>query len=228
MATVYGIASFRCYSNVRLKVVIAHIALFFASLGGVGILLMGILDGTLLFFPLGLDLLLVALTARHHDRWLYYAAMAAAGSVIGSFTTDWVGRKGGEAGLERRLSKRRLQFIQTRVQASSGVALAISAVAPPGFPFTPVVLVAAALKYPRAKLLGIVAVFRLVRFTVEALLAVKFGPKVLKIAESKTAEVIILGVVSISLAGTIWVIISWWIQSRKRDPGRPLPHGRGA
>ena len=155
------------------------------------------------------------MTARHHEQWLYYAAMAAIGSVSGSFTTDWVGRKGGEAGLEKYVPKRRLRFIEKRVQARSAVALAISAVAPPGFPFTPVVLVAAALKYPRVKLLGIVAVFRFIRFMVEAQLAVRFGRRVLKVAESQGAEDIILAVVAISLAGTVWALVSWTRSSRR-------------
>jgi len=198
-----------------LKKFIHPFILFFASLGGVGILLLGILDGSLLFIPLGLDILLVTMTARHHEQWLYYAAMAAIGSVSGSFTTDWVGRKGGEAGLEKYVPKRRLRFIEKRVQARSAVALAISAVAPPGFPFTPVVLVAAALKYPRVKLLGIVAVFRFIRFMVEAQLAVRFGRRVLKVAESQGAEDIILAVVAISLAGTVWALVSWTRSSRR-------------
>lgn len=166
--------------------------------------------------PLGIDLLLVGLTARHHDRWLFYAGMATIGSVIGCFTTDWVGRKGGEAGLQKRLSKRRLRFIEKRVQARSAVALAIAAVAPPGFPFTPVVLVAAALKYPRVKLLGIIAVFRFIRFGVEAQFAVRFGERVLRVAQSRIAEEIIFAVVAISLLGTIWVIVSWVRSSRSR------------
>jgi membrane protein YqaA with SNARE-associated domain len=190
--------------------------IFFASLGGVGILLLGILDGSLLFIPLGLDLLLVTLTARHHEQWLYYAGMAAIGSVIGSFTTDWIGRKGGEAGLQKLIPRRRLGFIEKRVQARSAVALALSAVAPPGFPFTPVVLVAAALKYPRAKLLGIVAVFRFIRFAIEAQLAVRFGRRVLRVTESKIFEDIVFAVVAISIAGTAWVILSWVRSSRSR------------
>ena len=200
----------------RVKTFIRPIAIFFASLGGFGILLLGIVDASPLFVPLGLDLLIVGLTARHHERWLYYAAMATAGSVIGCFITDWAGRKSGEAGLEKRMSKRRLRFIQKRVQSKSAVALAIAAVAPPGFPFTPVVLVAAALEYPRTKLLGIIAVFRFVRFSAEALLAVRFGRRVLQIAESKAAEIAIFAVSVVSLIGTAWVFVSWLRQSRKQ------------
>ena len=172
-------------------------------------MLLGILDGSLLFFPLGIDLLVVVLAARHHNQWPYYAAMAALGSVIGCFTTDWIGRKSGEEGLEKRLTKRRLRFIQGRVQARSGVALAVASAAPPGIPFSPVVLVAAALKYPRAKLLAIVAVFRFVRFSAEGLLAIRFGPKILKVAQSSVFEGVIVAVIVVSLVASVWIIFSW-------------------
>jgi membrane protein YqaA with SNARE-associated domain len=143
--------------------------------------------------------------------------MAALGSVVGCFTTDWVGRKGGEQGLEKRLSRRRLQFFQKRVQASSGVALAVASVAPPGFPlFSPVILIAAALKYPRTKLLVIVGVFRFLRFSVEGLLAVRFGRKILRVTESPTAQHVITAVIVISLIGSAWAIISWTRSSRRK------------
>jgi membrane protein YqaA with SNARE-associated domain len=146
--------------------------------------------------------------------------MAALGSVVGCFTTDWVGRKGGEKGLEKRLSKRRLKFFQKRVQASSGVALAVASVAPPGFPlFSPVILVAAALNYPRTKLLIIVGVFRFIRFSAEGLLAVRFGRGILRMANSATAQHIITAVIVVSLIGSTWALISWTRSSRQKSPG---------
>jgi membrane protein YqaA with SNARE-associated domain len=188
-----------------------------ATLGGFGIFLLGIIDASLLFLPLALDILVVILSARHHNLWPYYAAMAALGSVAGCFTTDWVGRKGGEKGLEKRLSKKRLRFFQTRVQGSSGVALALASIAPPGFPlFSPVVLIAAALKYPRVKLLTIVGVFRFIRFSAEGLLAVYFGRRILRLANSPIAQHTITVVVAVSLIGSAWAIISWTRSSRRK------------
>lgn len=202
-----------------LKQLILHIAGFFSSLGGLGIFLLGIIDSSFLFLPLGIDLLMVALTARHHERMFYYAAMAAAGSVIGSFTTDWVSRKGGEAGLDKLVSKRRLKYIQNRVSKSAGVALALAAVAPPGFPFTPFVIVAAALQYPRVRLLAIVAVFRFVRFVIEGLLAIRFGPRILKLAQMPMVQHTILALVVISIVGSAWSIYSLFRKSRQRVSG---------
>lgn len=159
---------------------------------------------------------MVALTANHHERMLYYAVMSALGSVIGCFTTDWVSRKGGEAGLQNRISPRRLKYIQRRVEKSAGVALAFSAVAPPGFPFTPVVIVAAALQYPRVRLLGIIAVFRFVRFAFEGLLAIRFGPRILKIAELPVVQHTIVAVVTISIAGSAWSIYKLFKSSKRK------------
>ena len=198
-----------------LRSIVRPIVIFLATLGGFGIFLLGIVDASLLFLPLALDILVVVLSARNHELWPYYAAMAALGSVAGCFTTDWIGRKGGEKGLEKRISKRRLKFFQTRVQASSGVALAVASVAPPGFPlFSPVVLIASALNYPRAKLLTIVGIFRFIRFSAEALLAIRFGRRILRVANSPEAQHVITVVIVISLIGSAWALISWTRGSR--------------
>jgi membrane protein YqaA with SNARE-associated domain len=198
-----------------LRSIVRHIVIVLATLGGVGIFLLGIVDASLLFLPLAIDILVVVLSARHHDLWLYYALMAALGSVVGCFTTDFIGRKGGEKGLEKRLSKRRLRFFQKRVQASSAVALALASVAPPGFPlFTPVILIASALNYPRVKLLSIVGIFRFIRFSAEGLLAVYFGRRILRLAESPEAQHAITAVIVISLIGSAWAIFSWTRSSR--------------
>jgi membrane protein YqaA with SNARE-associated domain len=166
--------------------------------------------------PLGNDLLIVALTARHHDRMPYYACMAALGSVVGCFFTDWVSRKGGEKGLENRVSGKRLAYVQRKVKDNAGPALAFASLMPPPFPFTPFVIVAAALQYPRVKLLGIVGAARLVRFFAEGALAIYFGKRILAIAQTPAVQGIVLAVVAISIGGSAWSIYKW---ARRRPSG---------
>src|SRR5689334_23642439 len=127
--------------------------LIFVHLGGFGLLALGILDSSFLVMPLGNDLLIIALSARNHALMPYYAAMATAGSVLGCLLMDVVSRKGGEAGLEKRLPRKRLEYVKAKVEKKAGWALATAALLPPPFPFTPFVIAAAALKYPRKKLL---------------------------------------------------------------------------
>src|ERR1051325_9254680 len=106
-------------------------------MGGFGLVLLGILDSSFLFMPLGNDLLIVALTARRHSLMPVYAALASTGSVLGCLLIDVVFRKGGEGGLEKHLSRKRLDYIQRNVKKSAGWALAVACLMPPPFPFTP-------------------------------------------------------------------------------------------
>jgi membrane protein YqaA with SNARE-associated domain len=194
--------------------------LFFASLGGLGLLLLGILDSSFLFMPLGNDLLIVGLTARNPAHWPYYVLMASAGSVVGCWFTDWVSRKGGEEGLEKRVSKRRLAYVQAQVKKRAGFALALAALMPPPFPFTPFVMVAAALKYPRVRLLGIVGACRVLRFGGEALLAQRYGSRILKGAQTPLIQGIVLGVVALSIGGTAYSLYKWTKRSKQSQQAR--------
>ena len=164
--------------------------------------------------PLGNDLLVVALTANHHERMPYYAAMAATGSVIGSYLTDLVCRKGGEKGLEKNFSGRTIQYVQRKIKNNAGWALALACVLPPPFPFTPFIIVMAALQYPRWKLLTIVAVGRLVRFSVEGGLAIVYGRRILELAKNTVLHQIVGLLVVISIAGSIWSIYTWVKRAR--------------
>src|SRR5580765_1275679 len=106
-----------------------HIAqalgIFFWKLGGPGLLLLGILDSSFLFAPLGNDLLVVAMTARVRSThlMLYYAFMSAVGSVLGCLLVDVLLRRAGEKGLERHLPKKRLEYVQCTVQKNAEWAL---------------------------------------------------------------------------------------------------------
>ena len=184
-------------------------ARFFAHLGGFGLLLLGILDSSFLFMPLGNDLLVVALTAHRHNRMLYYAAMASGGSVIGCFLTDYICRKGGEKGLRKNFSGRSIRYVEQKVKIHAGPALALACVLPPPFPFTPFIIVMAALQYPRWKMLGIVAVGRALRFSAEGTLAIIYGRHILNMAKNSVLQEAIVALVVISVVGSGWSIYTW-------------------
>src|ERR1700735_1990746 len=96
--------------------VLRSFAICFFSLGGMGLLLLGVLDSSFLFMPLGNDLLVIALTAAHRQRMLYYVAMATLGSVIGVALTHWVSAKGGKKGIEGENKSRRIAYIERKVE----------------------------------------------------------------------------------------------------------------
>jgi membrane protein YqaA with SNARE-associated domain len=197
-----------------------------AGAGGIGLLALGIVDSSFLVAPLGNDLLVVALTARNHSVWrvLYYAGMATAGSVLGCLLVDLVVRPAGERGLERHLSRRHFETVRRKVTRSAGWALVAASLAPPPFPFTPFVIAAAALQYPRRRMLAVIGAARMVRFTGLAVLAFFFGRHILRWARSGVVQGAMLGLIALAVVGSAISVLGWVRRSRGTDPGRSQRH----
>jgi membrane protein YqaA with SNARE-associated domain len=189
------------------------------QLGVAGLFGLAVIDSSLVFFaPLGIDLLLIALAASNPERLAVYVFAASLGSLVGCFFTDVISRKGGEQGLVKRVSPKRLDFVKRKVTKRAGPALAMAALVPPPFPFTPFVAVAAALQYSRKRLLAAVAIGRVLRFTVVGLLAVQFGRGILNIAESPAFQAVILGFFAMVVIGTALSIVRWVRRSKHEEP----------
>jgi membrane protein YqaA with SNARE-associated domain len=196
---------------------LAHVMFaVFWKLGGPGLLVLGILDSSFLFAPLGNDLLVVAMSARYHSvaRALYYAAMSTVGSVLGCLLVDVVFREAGEKRLELHLAKGRLDYVKRRIEKSAAWALIVASIAPPPFPFTPFIMAAAALQYPRKRLLAVTGAARMVRFTVLALLALVYGRHILKWAQSEVVQGILIGLIVVCIAGSVVSVAGWIKRSR--------------
>jgi membrane protein YqaA with SNARE-associated domain len=169
--------------------------------GGIGLLTVGMLDSSFLILPLGNDLLLLTLSANHHTRVAYYAVMATTGSVLGTAVTQWLGQKG-ERGLRRKIPNKRLQSLEKMIEKNAGWALAFASIMPPPFPFTGFVAAAAALGYPRRKLLAVIAAARFVRFTVEGLLAVHYGRVILAFVRSDQIKYFVIPIIILSIGAS--------------------------
>ncbi len=192
----------------------AHLYTLLFHLGGFGALGLGILDSSFLVMPLANDILIVGLTARRHIMLPYYAFMASAGSVLGCALTDAISRKGGEEGLGKHVSARRLEYVKKKVKKSAAWALAVASLMPPPFPFTPFVAAAAALQYPRQKLLTVIGISRFIRFSAVGLLAVFFGTRILELAKSPVVQGGILAIIALSVGASTVSVYSWVKRSR--------------
>ncbi|HZU25363.1 MAG TPA: VTT domain-containing protein [Bryobacteraceae bacterium] len=197
-----------------MRTVIGHLFQFFLRLGGFGLLGMGILDSSFLFMPLGNDLLVVALTTRHHSHMPYYAAMAAAGSVLGCLVVDLVCRRIGEEKLERMVSKKRLEYVHHKMEKRAGIVLAFAALMPPPFPFTAFLMGASALEYPRPKLLSVIAASRLCRFLIIGGLAIVFGSQIIRVSKTPAFEWTIGFFVLLCLVGSGFSLVKWFRTAR--------------
>jgi membrane protein YqaA with SNARE-associated domain len=175
--------------------------------GAFGLFCVGVLDSSFLFVPLGNDFLMLGLSARHHDRVWFYVIAATLGSVLGILITLWVSKKGGEKIKNKR--GRTWKYVETQMRKNAGWALTLGSLMPPPFPFTLFVAAAGALRVPMKKVLPYVAAGRLLRFTIEGVLAVIYGRWILSLANSPTLKIVMIVMIVVAIAGSVYSLFSW-------------------
>lgn len=186
-----------------------HLFLLLAHLGVWGLLILGVLDSSFLFMPLGNDLLIVGLTTQHPNRLWMYAPVAAAGSLLGCFLLDLLVRKEGEEGLKKITDAKRVDYLKKKIGERAAFSLALASLAPPPFPFTPIVAAASAFEYPRFKMFTVIGISRIVRFTLVGLLAVFFGKRILSVAKSPVFEGVVIGILVLFIIGSVFSVMKW-------------------
>jgi len=173
-----------------------------------GVFVLAALDSTVFFsVPFGIDGAVIILAARSEAAAWLVPLVATVGSMAGAAATFWMGVKIGDTGLERFVSERRLQPIRSRIERSGAVALAIADLIPPPFPFTAVVLAAGALEVSPTLFFVTLFVTRLVRFGLEALLAIRFGKQILAWIESDLVQNVIFAVIVLAAVLTVLGVV---------------------
>ncbi len=183
-------------------------ALFYSLLGYFltpwGVVLMGLLDSSMVFFlPLGIDFVVILLAARKPELFWLYALLATAGSVAGASATFWIGRKVGEHGLSRLIKPSRLKRIEQRVNKRAAYSVAALAIIPPPFPFTAFVLTSGAFQANAVSFLVTLAGVRLLRFLIEAALAGYYGRGILAWMDSATFTLVVGLMIGLAVIGTL-------------------------
>ena len=185
-----------------------------------GLILLGALDASLfVFIPFGTDAVVIYVSARNRELFWLYPLLVTAGSVVGAAVTYAIGAKISDEGLTRFVSSRHLERFRTRVKDLGPLTLGVSALLPPPFPLTAFILTSGALKVPLARFLMIFAGARLLRFSIEALLAQRFGTSLLRVFESEPVKRMAIALVLVAILGTAITILRVWrattVQSRR-------------
>jgi membrane protein YqaA with SNARE-associated domain len=199
-------------------------------LGGLGLVLLGLADSSVVPLPGSMDVLTIYLAARHRDLWWYYAIMATVGAVIGGYITYGLARKGGKEAFERKLSKKRAEKVFARFERWGFGAVAVPAVLPPPFPIVPFLLAAGALQYSRKKFLAALALGRAVRFTIVAGLGAIYGRHIIRFFSRyyKPALFVLIG---LAVVGGVVAIVQYYHYRKNRtadEGGEQLVRGRTA
>ena len=191
-----------------------------SHLGGFGLLILNFIDSSPLFLPFGNDLFMIDMTARKHQLLFYYVVMSSVGSVLGCLVLDALSRKGGEMGFKKTVSPRRFDYIKKRVTKNAAWALVVACLAPPPFPYTPVVAGTAAFQYPRKRLLAVVFVSRFVRFSVDGVLAILFSRRIIRLAHSPIVYYAVIVLIVLSVGVSAFIVVQWIKRSRTAKPAQ--------
>ncbi|HEY9232685.1 MAG TPA: VTT domain-containing protein [Blastocatellia bacterium] len=144
------------------------------TLGPLGLFAISLIDSAGLPLPGGPDAVMILLSARSHALVPLYAIAASLGSTIGCAVMYSVARRAGMLAL-RKIKPARRARIENLLGRYDMLAIMATAILPPPFPFKPFVLSAGVFKLKRSRFIIAVFTGRLVRFTMEGLLAIAFG-----------------------------------------------------
>lgn len=202
-----------------------------ASLGAPGLLAVSLVDATIvpLAIPGSTDLLLLWLISHGGNPWVLVSC-AVAGSLIGGWTTWRLGKKGGEAAIERYVPRRLRHRVHGWSQHHPILVLFLPAILPPPIPLAPFLLAGGALGASGRRFVTAFGTGRAIRYTLVAWLAVRYGRRVIRLWSStlgRWSGTILWVFVALSVAGAALGL--WKLLRHKHNPAVPAgPPGHSA
>jgi membrane protein DedA with SNARE-associated domain len=182
-------------------------------LGGLGLVLLGILDNSPFPVPGSMDALTVILSAHQKAWWPYYAAMATAGGTLGAYLAYALGKEGEQEALEKRLPRQKAEKIRRIFDRYGFWSIAVPALLPPPFPFSPFPLAAGMMQYSRKKFLIAVGVARGIRYFALAYLGSFYSKQIFGFFH-EFYKPVLWTLVGVAVLGA--VISLCWIWKRKQ------------
>ena len=160
-----------------MRELVARVRSLALALGGPGLFLVAFLDSTFLPLPGIADILLVVMVTRRPVAAIWYVALTVAGSVAGCLVMHAIGRKGGDALVRARFTGEKTERAMASIQRYGVMAVLIPSLLPPPAPFKVFVLLAGVAGIGAAPFAFAIAVGRLARYTVLAVLDVRYGSR---------------------------------------------------
>jgi membrane protein DedA with SNARE-associated domain len=189
-------------------------------LGGLGLILLGVLDNSPFPVPGSMDALTVILSAHQKAWWPYYAAMATAGGTLGAYLAYALGKEGEQEALEKRLPRQKAEKFRRVFDHYGFWSIFVPALLPPPFPFSPFPLIAGIMQYSRKKFLIAVGLARGIRYFTLAYLGSFYSRQIFGFFQEYDKPVL-WTLVGVAVLGT--VISIGWIWTRKRRRKGTMP-----
>jgi membrane protein YqaA with SNARE-associated domain len=145
-------------------------------LGFWGIGALAILDTSSIPVPMDAFIALYSWHDKHH--FYLYVLMASIGSAIGGLVPYFIGRAGGEIFLLKRIDRVKYEALRDRFERQEFLALLIPSMLPPPTPWKLFVFGAGVFEMRVVNFMLAVFVGRIIRFGVESLLVIRYGPQI--------------------------------------------------
>jgi membrane protein YqaA with SNARE-associated domain len=176
---------------------------FFKPLGYWGIGVLAIVDSSSIPMPMDAFIAYYAWTDSH--RFYLYVFTAALGSAIGGLVPYFIGRAGGELFLLKRINRQKFDALRHRFEHQEFAAILTPSMLPPPTPWKLFVFGSGVFEMPVVNFMVAVFVGRVIRFGVESLLVIRYGPQILHSFSAHTlAASIVIGVL-IALAVVYYI-----------------------
>jgi membrane protein YqaA with SNARE-associated domain len=180
-----------------------------------GLALIALLDSAGLAIPGGPDAVVMLLSWHRPDLTVIVVLVATLGSTGGNWLFYQIGRKGTDLALKRFDPSRRT-WVAEKIRRNDMLTIAIAMLVPPPLPTKVFVLMAGAFDMRMRRFLLAVFGGRLVRYSVEAYLGVRFGDDAAEIIASHN------GTVALVLAAVVvGLLVARHIRARGRVAPRP-------
>ena len=188
-------------------------------LGFWGAGLAGLVDsGTI---PIPMDPLIATYAWNDHRHAWLYVVMAAAGSAVGGLIPFLLGRAGGELFLLRRIDRTRYEAMMARFEKQEFLAMAIPSALPPPTPWKAFVFGAGVFEMKIWQFMLAVFTGRAVRFGVEAVLTIKYGPEIINVVGDLFKHHLMMTLVAV--AAMLGLLLFWVIRKRYKKSSADLP-----
>jgi membrane protein YqaA with SNARE-associated domain len=168
------------------------------------------------FLGMPLDAIVGGYVYAAPRRFLLLSALAATGSALGSIVIYWIGYKGGEVLLVKRIGEARFQKIRASFERHEFLALMVPSMLPPPTPFKLFVLSAGVAEMRFSHFLGAIFAGRFLRFLILSVLLIRFGPQTVVFIAGLVhshARVVLAVLAALALLG-------WWLWRLRKRNGR--------
>ncbi len=174
-------------------------------LGIWGVMGFAAVDASLFGMPL--DAIVAGYAYANPSRFLIYSAMAATGSALGSIVIYWIGYKGGEVLLVKRIGEKRFNKIKDSFERHEFWAVMFPAMLPPPTPFKLFVLSAGVAEMNFGRFLAAIFAGRMLRFSLESLIVIRYGPQILGLVGGMVHHHLRYLIAALAFLA----LVGWWV-----------------